>query len=130
MDVSDYHVDDEELMKIITRWPKGLAPGSSGIRGEHLRVAISWGDKKSVLTDLQAFVAQALSGTLPRSLIPFMGGGRLVPLRKKDNGVRPIIIGELFKAITEKYTLNDVQGLVREYLFPTQIGLGSVNSGA
>ena len=54
MDVSDYHVDDEELMKIITRWPKGLAPGSSGIRGEHLRVAISWGDKKSVLTGLKS----------------------------------------------------------------------------
>ena len=130
MDVSDYHVDDEELMKIITRWPKGLAPGPSGIRGEHLCVAISWGDKKSVLTDLQAFVAQSLSGTLPRSLIPFMGGGRLVPLRKKDNGVRPITIGEFFKAITEKYTLKNVQGLVRGYLFPTQIGLGSVNSGA
>ena len=39
LEVSDYHIDDEELMKIITRWPKGLAPGPSGIRGEHLRVA-------------------------------------------------------------------------------------------
>ena len=95
VDSSDYSVDEARLLKLISNWPRGLAPGPSGLRAEHLRVALQWGTStKATAQSLIDLATQALSGALPQEIIPGFIAGRLVPLNEKDQGVRPVVIGE------------------------------------
>ena len=97
-------ITSDELQNIILHMPRGLAPGPSGLRAEHLT---SWKGRKPfvdpvILTPLTALVNLALSGALPATLQPFWCGGRLVPLLKKDNGLRPLVVGELLRSLCSK----------------------------
>ena len=56
----------------------------------------------ALLSGLTALSNTALSGYLPHSLQPILCGGRLVPVRKKDGGIRPIVVGEVLRAVIAK----------------------------
>ena len=82
--------------------PKGLAPGCSGLRAEHLKAVLCDRNLElaaQALTLLTGFVNQSLNGYLPPDLQPCLCGGRLIPLIKKDSGVRPLVVGELLRAL-------------------------------
>ena len=118
-------VTDQELQTIILRMPRGLAPGPSGLRAEHFT---AWKGRKpfvesAVLAPLTALVNLALAGALPTKLQPFWCGGRLVPLLKKDNGLRPLVVGELIRALCSKVAMAAATEDLRE-LHPLQIGVG------
>ena len=57
---------------------------------------------------MTAFVNQSLNGYLPRILQPYMCGGRLIPIIKKDGGVRPLVVGEFLRALVSKCALVEV----------------------
>ena len=53
----------------------------------------------------------------------YICGGRLIPLNKKDHGIRPLVVGELFRAIVAKMILKEAEtGL--SAMQPTQVGVG------
>ena len=112
---------------MIVRAPKGLAPGCSGLRAEHLKAIISdrnVGRAAQVLASLAKFANACLAGYLPPEIQPYLCGGRLVPLRKKDEGIRPLVIGELLRAIAAKLSLAEIENCLQA-LQPLQIGVGS-----
>ena len=97
-------VTTEDVRKLILTAPSGLACGFSGLRFEHLRFFT--GRKVtcelSVQDALTRVVNCALAGDLAPRLRPFLCGGRLVPLKKKDGGIRPLVVGESLRAIIAK----------------------------
>ena len=119
-------VDDETLRKILLQTPKGLAPGPSGLRIEHIRAVME--DRKQGVEEglLEAFTLlanSAISGRLPLSLQPYLCGGRLIPVRKKDGGIRPIVVGEVLRSLIAKAALAEMgDGL--DGLQPLQVGVG------
>ena len=65
----------------------------------------------------------ALSGYLPVSIRPYFCGGRLVPINKKDAGIRPLVVGECLRAIIAKTAMHEHAGDIAE-LQPLQVGVG------
>ena len=110
--------------------PKGLAPGCSGLRAEHLKAVLcdrNLGLAAQALTLLTGFVNQSLNGYLPPDLQPCLCGGRLIPLIKKDSGVRPLVVGELLRALVSKCALSEVTHQLTQ-LQPHQLGVGKAGA--
>ena len=85
--------------------------------------------KESFLDSLATFCTRFASNTFPSSLAPLYGGAKLVPLVKKDLGVRPMAIGESFRRLVCKIMLSRVQNQISDLLAPYQLGVG-IRGGA
>ena len=64
-----------------------------------------------------------VSGYLPNDLQEYFCSVRLVPLNKKDDGIRPIVVGEFLWGMVSKLALKEVEHLLQS-LQPAQIGVG------
>ena len=116
----------ETVRKLVMQTPKGLAPGCSGIHTRYLKCLLC--DRNVCLSShflsmLTAFVNQCLQGYLPQHLQQHLCGGRLIPLIKKDGGVRPLVVGELMRTLVSKCALKEVTPQLAQ-LQPHQIGVG------
>ena len=114
------------LRKVLLSTPTGLAPGPSGLRIEHLRTIIE--DRRpsiepALLESLTLLANAAVAGRLPLSLQPFLFGGPLAPVIKKDGGIRPIVAGEILRALIAKTALAELRDGLSD-LQPLQVGVG------
>ena len=57
------------------------------------------------------------------SLAPFLAGATLTALPKKDNGVRPVAVGEVWRRLAAKFLCNAYKEQAGSYFFPLQIGV-------
>ena len=115
----------DEVRKLVLTAPNGLAPGPSSLRFEHLRY---FRGRKCVCDDslvdaLTRVVNCALAGDLAPELRPFLCGGRLVPLLKKDGGIRPLVVGECLRAVIAKVGVRLALSAAAT-LQPLQVGVG------
>ena len=120
----------DAVIKGVADFPRGSAPGPSGLRPSCLYDLLKRGPHVSKLvTELAAFVALAAHGMLPADLAPLFGAASLIPLRKPDGGVRPIAIGETLRRLVGK-ALMHLPKLMGELkaLAPLQCGVGIVNA--
>ena len=122
-------LDEDEwpirLMKALTAFPPGSAPGPSGLRPGHLKDLLRRpGTSGALLEGLLGFCRAAILGKLPNSFAPWLCASTLVPLSKKDGGVRPIAVGDTLRRLAGKLLLNlpDVQDAVLG-LRPRQVGV-------
>ena len=60
----------------------------------------------------------------PRDLAPFLAGATLTALPKKDNGIRPVAVGEVLRRLTAKCLCIAFKEQAGSYFFPLQIGVG------
>ena len=70
----------EEVLKGLTRFPRGTAPGPSGLWPEHLRAAIksnTTARRAPALAALTKLVNRMLACTVPPSVAPYLASGRL-----------------------------------------------------
>ena len=111
---------------ILTPPPSELPPGCSGLRYEHLKALHSdrnQGAAAGVLNMLRKVVNLALGGYLCPAVQTYLCGGRLIPLNKKDGGIRPLVVRELLRAIVSKLALRAVEADLTS-LQPLQVGVG------
>jgi hypothetical protein len=88
----------QQLMQVLKRLPTGSAPGPSGWTYEHTQ-AVENGAAQGMDAVLN-FVNSVLAGDMPEW--EELRASRLIPLRKKCNGVRPIAIHCLRSESTTK----------------------------
>ncbi len=82
------------------------------------------------VAEVMTWLAQrAISGELPTHLSRWFCGGRGVPLRKKDGGVRPLVVGEVLRATISKLVLNRCIGAAKEALPAVQLGFSPGKNG-
>ena len=118
-------IEDDQLCRILRSVPRGLAPGPSGLRTDHI---IQLRDhKKGKLFDefvalMIGFAQQAVSGSFPKPLARWLCAGRAIPLKKKGGGIRPLVVGETLRAVVSKYILLRCGGCAREVLPAVQLG--------
>ena len=121
----DVDVDIATVGLVLKHLPRGLAAGPSGLRSDHLHQILRL--KKTKLPDellgcLSALVKVAAGGRIPSALSPWLTGGRVVPLNKKDGGLRPLVVGELLRSIVSTYVLAVCTGSAAQELPPYQLG--------
>ena len=110
----------------ILHFPRGSAPGPNGLRPSHLQDALRRrGGGASLITALGALSKRWADGLLPSQHGQFWCGANLTPLRKADNGVRPVAVGDTLRRLVGKTLLSMPQARAQvANLAPTQVGVG------
>jgi len=121
-------VEPKLVQSCIYSFPKGTASGPDGLKVQHLLDVLRFCPAESD-ADPRKSIARLLSvlisGKAPLDLAPFLAGARLVPLQKKDNGIRPIAIGSTWRRLAAKLLVHSFQSAFCDFFEPLQLGVGS-----
>ena len=97
---------EKRVWSAITSFPPGSAGGPSGLRPTHLKeIRRKLGPGTPVVAAIGVFVEVAVTTTFPASVREVLCASSLIPLQKKDGGVRPIAVGDTLRRVIGKYLL-------------------------
>ncbi|XP_055351591.1 uncharacterized protein LOC129597910 [Paramacrobiotus metropolitanus] len=122
----------EEVFAAVHSFPKGSAAGPDGLRPQHLAdlVGAKLDAHSAPLCDALATVMSiAVDGNIPAEIRPAFFGGKLIALRKKEGGLRPIAIGMILRRLTAKIICTRLKDRSAAILSPQQLGV-NVRGGA
>jgi len=113
-------VDENEVRRAVLSFPSGSAGGPDGLRPQHIRDMLLCREAGSdFLTALTAFVNLVLAGGCPADVAPVFFGGRLLALKKKSGGIRPIAVGFTLRRLVSKCA--NASGITELKAFFTQV---------
>ena len=92
--------------------------GPSGLRPIHLKNCLSTEHRDEVLSLSTALINLLAKGEAPSILAPFLAGATLTALPKKDNGVRPVAVGEVWRRLTAKCLCHAFKEQASSYFYP------------
>ena len=127
-----YQADEAQVLKAVRSFPNGSGGGLDGLKPQHLKDLIgdtSREHEKSLLRSLTLFINLVLEGGVPGEIRPIFLGASLCALRKKDDGVRPIAIGNTLRRLVSKVAVSACRDRCSNLLQPNQLGFG-VKRGA
>ena len=115
-----------QVREAVFSFPGGSAPGPSGLRPCHLRACFEADGVGGGLEEAFALLVKAaMEGKVPGALSEVMCASSLIPINKKDGGIRPIAIGDTLRRVVGKAIVrspNVVADLQK--LQPRQTGVG------
>jgi len=109
---------EDALLNALGGFASDTAPGISGWTAPLLRQAIRVPAFAKFLSSLTAGIS---NGTAPGQSM--LCTSRLTPLLKREGGIRPIAVGELFYRLCTKALLKSA--FKPDFLLPCQLGVGS-----
>ena len=121
-----FNISQEKVKSICLKFAKGLSPGPSGLRAEFLQHILAENQNhwaKQLLKELTNVVNQGAQGIWPLDVYRLLNTGFVVPLLKKDNGILPLVVGIILRALIGKSLLREAQSDLFS-LPPLQLGLG------
>jgi len=117
-----------QVRTTIFSFPCGSSGGLDGLLPQHLKDLIRIeGESSALLLVLTAFVNLILSGQMPPAVRDVFFGGRLIALKKKDGGIRPIAIGCTLRRLVSKIASQHASHMLKEYFGHLQVGVGVSN---
>ncbi|XP_055339157.1 uncharacterized protein LOC129588800 [Paramacrobiotus metropolitanus] len=117
-----------EVLSVLEAMPRGSAGGLDYLRPQHSLdlIGARMDDAASSLCDaLTDLLNLILAGKAPPEVVPLLCGARLVALRKKDGGLRPIAVGNIYRRIAAKAVDIRIRPVTAEILQPHQLGPGA-----
>jgi hypothetical protein len=112
-------IGKQKLNKAVERLTRGSAPGLSAWTFEHIE-AMYFGSEDGA-EGIHCLVNAALAGSLPDW--QHIRASRLIPLQKKNGGIRPIAIGELWARLVSMCVMAECADL-GPALALLQVGVG------
>ena len=123
-------VDKDCVVGCIKSFPKGTSCGRDGLRAQHLLDAMC-GEGSATASGLASAITDVvnlwLGGNCPRFLAEFVASAPLTPLLKPDNGIRPIVVGAIWRRLVSKVAMLKVKKEMSAYLGDFQFGVGIPN---
>lgn len=116
--------DVESIEGCIRSFHRLSGGGPSGLKPIHLKNSLTTEHRDEVLEKCSSLVNILAKGEAPDYLAPFLAGAALTALPKKDNGLRPVAVGEVWRRLTAKFLCKAYKGESSEFFFPQQIGVG------
>ena len=113
-------VSPDTVLKMLRAFPKGSAAGPSGSTATHILHAVQVNNQNLPLDILTDFVNFLASGFALPEVQPFLAGAYLIGLSKKDGGIRPIAIGDIYRRLTGKCLSFLVKAEANHFFLPTQ----------
>ena len=117
----------EQVAKAIKTFKPGSAPGPSGLRAEHLKVAVKSAPANRSDKALEAvtkMVNVLAAAAIPDEAVPFFCGARLYAGNKKSGGIRPIAVGDIIRRLISKCYSYALSEKAAQLLAPYQLGVG------
>ncbi len=121
-------VSPTELQAAINRFPTGSSGGGSGLTPRHLAQLTACpdaSDEQGLISALAAFLTHLLRGKGPPGFAPWLCGAPVTALRKPDNGVRPIAVGETLRRLAASIILHREKQRIQKLLAPHQFGVAT-----
>lgn len=121
-------VQPDELRKAIRRFPTGSSRGGTKLTHTHLAELTSSPDateKFGLVPALCAPISMLMKGEAPQALAEWLAGAPLTQLKKSNNGVRPIAVGETLRRLTSSIALTRVSEKAAKLLRPHQLGVAT-----
>ena len=118
-------ISSEDVHRNLRGFPKGTAPGPTGLRIQHFLEACTLANKSVVLDQLCAVSDLLARGSAPDDLAPFLAGASVCASPKKKGGLRPIAVGESLRRLTAKCLCQEHKEAAETYLWPVQVGCGT-----
>ena len=110
---------------------KSFCPSSAGVidglRPEHLKDLIAPQTAQAgqrLLKALANLCSKLLRGQIPHHASDHLFAAKLTALRKKDGGIRPIAVGNVFRPFATKIAAKRVMPELRRQIPPVQLGVG------
>ena len=116
------------MAESIRSFPNGSAGGPDSLRPQHLKDLTSpsaEGAGVRLIQSLTAFINLVLQGETPLSVRHVFFGAILIPLGKKDTGVRPIAVGNTLRRLAAKCVSTKVAHSLGRSMAPHQLGCGT-----
>ena len=112
-------VTEAEVLCRIRTFPPGSSGRPDGLRPQHLLEMVNQTDSGAELVSaITALVNLLLAGTCPPQILATLFGGTLFALRKSSGGLRPIVIGYLWRRLAAKCANAYAAPRVVTYLSP------------
>lgn len=108
-------------------FPKGSAPGPSGLCPSHLREAVrcpSPDQATCLLSSLTTFVNLLAAGCTPTNVAPHLYGASLLASKKKSGSHHPIVVGEVLRRLVSKCLFFHSRVAINSLFTPLQLGVG------
>ena len=116
---------DDAVYRAIRSFPAGSSGGPDGFRPQHMVDLIGCKETgHDLLSLVTSFVNLLLSGKCPPRVVRILFGGRLIALRKKDGGIRPIAVGYYWRRLVAKCANAYGIELLANFFSPSQLGVG------
>ena len=115
------------VSRAVTSFSAGSAGGPDKLKPQYLKDLLSFsaGDAASRLLEALTSVLNLISsGGVNLSVISFMFGANLTALKKKNEEVRPIAVGNTLRRLAGKVNSQHIQEDLGAHLRPVQMGFG------
>ena len=109
------------LLANLRRAQRGC-PGLSGLTAEILRVVLDDAEASQTFSDVASQLACA---RVPDDIVPALGLGRVVALRKPNGGTRGLVIWDFLRRLVARTLAQQFVGPIAEACHPHQYTLGS-----
>lgn len=117
------HFSSAQFLAAIKKFPRSSAAGGSVISATHLLEMISipcTDDEIWILGANKRLVNHFASGKAPPQISPWLSGATFIALNKRDGGVHPIAVGEVFRRLISSLLMSRVSDRFKEILQPIQ----------
>jgi hypothetical protein len=122
-----FFVHKDLVLNRIRSFPKGTSCGRDGLRAQHL-MDILGGAATAIADDLLGSITEVvnmfLSGKCPIQLGEYIASAPLTPLVKPGGGIRPIVVGTVWRRPVSKVAASSVGNSMNSYMQDFQFGVG------
>ena len=123
-DIEPLQVSERDVQNSISSFPSGSSAGLDSLTPQHIKDMTGTDGDPTLLSNLTNLVNILLHGSLPEKIAKIIYGGKLIALRKKDGGIRPITVGHVIRRIVAKCANHSVINNISQTLLPRQLGVG------
>lgn len=121
IDDNDHHViEPDDVFDALSRMKRS----SAGPSGWHLPLIKSLAKQRQGLVVVADLLSRIINGKVPAQLLLGLRTGRLIPLSKPNNGIRPIVCQETLLRLLSRVVVRQEQHHLAHGLAPVQTGVG------
>ena len=121
------YVSEEEVMVTLKSFCHSSAGGVDGLRPGHLKDLVAPQTAEAgrrLMKALANLCSKLLLGQIPQHARYLLFAANLMALRKKDGGILPIAVSNVFRRLASKTAAKRVIPDLRRQLPPVQLGVG------
>ena len=114
----------KDIQNALSAFRSSNSRGIDGLRPSHLTSFATGESGVRLLSAVTSLCNFIVSGNMSSYARKFFFAANLTALRKKDGGIRPIAVGNVFRKLASKVVCRPVVQSIKDHFSPVQLGVG------